>query len=634
MARVPDSYVPRIDAQPMQATQVRGDGQVWQPPDMATERIQQFGQMMSQSGGMLMRVGEAIQNRRDDTMVMQNDARLGEAKLKLTDGYRRTVGVAAEESFESTLKAFDEEARKTASTLENDTQRQLFAMRADRHRLDLMSDVMAHRERQSIAAKVGAAEALMAQRGQEYIVAVESKDSARAAQAKALAIDTMSKQWQELRGWKRDTGPEWEAYKKANLTKLHAGAAERLIAIGNPDASAAYVTAMPESEVDPDVRTRLLEHANKQIDQTKGLEAAQAMVAAELSSLQRTTANLPAAAAHEGYKQAVARMPSDLETQIDDAVKKGALTPRGAEVAREAVKAASKMERERIASMEVNAVGAAKAMLRDAANKNDYRTPQEVLPRDVQVALEQVNKMVEVDEWWGNGNSIVVDREKVVKVREILADPNQLLEITPRELDSEYGNIPPMLRAELRAKWRRRNQVALDAVDSMFVSAEDLTNQFVSQVYSDAYVSPEMRRSVEERLQLYVTEAARSGATVPITPAQKKELFTQLLSDTVFIDQLAWDSTSLSLMVNEDQKPSVYVQPRDFVNEDGSKKLFYPYKDMSPQARQMAIDAFLGKQRSGARGGRSARMPSEVEIAEQYIELQRMNNPNYGKTKK
>lgn len=221
----------------------------------------------------------------------------------------------------------------------------------------------------------------------------------------------------------------------------------------------------------------------------------------------------------------------------------------------------------------------------------------------------------------------------------MLSDPNKLLAITPPEIDSEYGgSIPPMLRAELVAKWRRRNEVALDAVDSMFVKAEDLTNEFVGQVYAGSAVSPEMKRRVEERLQAYVTEAAKSGATVPTTPAQKKELFAQMLRDVVFVDTALWDSATQSFMLTDEQRRNVYVQPSGFLNEDGSQKLFYPYRDMSQETRQSIIDSFVQEQRdrgaSSVMSGRSARMPSQVEIAERYIQMQRAINPNYGKAQK
>lgn len=641
MARIPDSYVPRVDAQPMQATQARGDGQVWQPPDMATERIQQLGQTLSQSGGMLMRVGEAIQNRRDDTMVMQNDARIGEVKLKLTDGYRRTVGVAAEAEFESTLKSFDEEARKTASTLENDTQRQLFAVRADRHRLDLMGDAMMHRERQSIAAKVGAAEALAAQRGQEYVAAVESMDPTRAAESKALAVDTLSKQWQTLRGEGSNAGPEWEAYKRASLSKLHAAAVNRLIAVGQPDAALSYLQGTPSNEFEDEARTNLLEWGTKFSHQNSGVEFARQEMAGALEAVQKESRDAGAtpAVAHARYKQALIDIENVVSAQAAKAVEKKTLPSGAAEPARDAAKAAAKMERERIAAMEVGTVEAAKTMMHEARRAGNLGSPQQVLAPELVGRLEQVGKLVEVNDWWANSHSIVVDPEKVLRVREILADPNKLLAIVPSEIDSEYGNsIPPMLRAELVAKWRRRNEVALDAVDSMFVKAEDLTNEFVSKVYGGSAVSPEMKRRVEERLQTYVTEAAKSGATVPTTPAQKKELFAQLISDTVFVDDAFFDSTLQSFMTTEEQRRNAYVQPSGFLNEDGSQKLFYPYRDMSEPTRQAIIESFVQAQRgSGAMSplsGRNARMPSETEIAERYIQMQRAANPNYGKAKK
>jgi hypothetical protein len=639
MARIPDSYVPRVDAQPMQATQVRGDGQVWQPPDMATERIQQLGQTLSQSGGMLMRVGEAIQSRRDDTMVMRNDARLGEAKLKITDGYRRTVGVAAEEQFESTLKSFDEEARKTASTLENDTQRQLFAMRADSHRLDLMSDAMTHRERQSIAAKVGAAEALAAQRGQEYVVAVESMDAKRAATAKLTAVDTLSKQWTTLRGDGSNKGPEWEAYKRANLSKLHAAAVNRLIAIDQPDAALSYLKGIPSDELEDAERTDLLEWGTKRSNQNSGVEFARQAMDSELEAVQKESRDGGAspAVAHARYKQALLDVENVVSAQAAEAVDEKTLPSGAAEHAREAAKTAAKMERERVAALEVGAVDAAKTMLYEARRAGNYGSPQQVLSPELVGRLEQVGKLVEVNEWWGNGHSIVVNPEKVLQVREILADPNKLLAIVPSEIDSEYGgSIPPMLRAELVAKWRRRNEVALDAVDTMFVKAEDLTNEFVSQVYGGSVVSPEMKRLVEERLQAYVTEAAKSGATVPTTTAQKKELFAQLIRDVVFVDDAFWDSTPRSFMMTEEQRRNSYVQPSGYFNEDGSKKLFY-FRDISGDTRQAIIDSFVQEQRGrGAQypvAGRNARMPSETEIAERYIQMQRMVNPNYGKAK-
>lgn len=638
MARIPDSYVPRVDAQPMQATQVRGDGQVWQPPDMATERIQQLGQTLSQSGGMLMRVGEAIQSRRDDTMVMQNDARLGEAKLKITDGYRRTVGVAAEEQFESTLKSFDEEARKTASTLENDTQRQLFAMRADRHRLDLMGDAMSHRERQSVAAKAGAAEALAAQRGREYVAAVESMDPKRAAESKILAVDTLSKQWTTLYGEGRNTGPEWEAYKRANLSKLHAAAVNRLIAIGQPDAALSYLQGTPVDELEDAARTDLLEWGTKRSNQNSGVEFARQVMAAELDAVQAESraAGVSPAVAHARYKQALLDVENVVSAQ---AAKDYETLPSGAaEHAREAAKTAARMERERVAALEVGAVEAAKTMLHEARRAGNYGSPQQVLSPELVGTLEQVGKLVEVNEWWENGHSIVVSPEKVLQVREILADPNKLLSIVPSEIDSQYGgSIPPMLRAELVAKWRRRNDVALDAVDTMFVKAEDLTNEFVSQVYGGSAVTPEMKRLVEERLQAYVTEAAKSGATVPTTPAQKKELFAQLIRDVVFVDDAFWDSTPRSFMMTEEQRRNSYVQPSGYLNEDGSQKLFY-FRDISGETRQAIIESFVQEQRGrGSQyplAGRNARMPSETEIAERYIQMQRSVNPNYGKANK
>lgn len=641
MARIPDMMVPRVDAQPMQITPVRGDAQAWQAPDVTTPIIRRTGEALSQFGGSMMRVGEMIQSRRDDTAVMKGDAQLGEQQLNIIYGYKNQIGEAAERGYEPVLKQFDEQRRKIESGLENDTQRTLFGARADRRRLDLMHDALNHRVAQSKVAKVGAAEASAKQFANDYVYSVEqgltqqqdpqgqpqdpmATPAARAMAAKAQALNAIKHQWAEMRGT-YPQGPDYQAYEKASLGALHGMAVDRLMALQKYDEAIGYVDGIPDGEIDEDPRTKMLAQVSAARDRRDGVSAAKALSEAyQRSMVSGTDDERNQAATFIGIGQQVdSAAPPEVRFQQRQAQREAAaawmarsivdradMTPGAKKVALDAVEGSVKQAEEAIAAYGNQLVEAAKASI---LNSPPELTARAILTDSDKQMLRNVNRLEEVLAWAESSKRTVGDPQKGAEAA-ALTNEDLMRYAGPSELARDYASyLPPNEYAKLLVRWRSASGEALSDVDKYFLREDQELKDAAKRIWSEPDKDQiyQFARAAQERLEV---EAAVLGKGKPDS-ARREAIYAAVARDMVFKDSFMRDSRKPFAELSSDERSSAYVE----VQRGKDTTLVYTasledvagQRDILPAVRK-DIRMLLTKQ--------LGRAPSEQEIAEWYID--------------
>lgn len=650
MARIPDMIVPRVDTQPMQITPLRDEARAWQAPDVTTPIIRRTGEALSSAGAAMMRIGEVIQNRRDDTAVMKSDALLGEDQLNIIYGYKNQIGEAAEAGYEPTLKQFDERRRKIEAGLENATQRTLFGARADRRRLDLMNDAMAHRAAQSKVAKVGAAEASAKQFANDYVYAVEqgvtqppdpqgqpqdpvATPAARAMSAKAQAINAIKHQWAEMRGT-YPQGPDYQAYEKASLGALHGMAVDRLMALQKYDEAIGYVDAIPAGEIDEEPRTKMLAQVAAKRDQRDGLAVANeygaayvnAMIASPDATGNEAARNIglgkmvdPSAPPEVRFRQrqeqreaAAAWMMSQLNQRQD-------LSAGAKRAAYDALEGTVKQAEERIAAYGNNLVESVKAKILNA-DPTLTATSKTVLTDDDREALRAINRLEEVLTWAGSNKRTVEDPAAAVAANALTNE--ELMDYAgPEELAKDWAKqLSPSSYQSLMRRYKEASGAALTEVDQFFLRQEKEIAEAAKRIWLNPSKEQlwEFTKAAQERLDV---EAKELGKGKP-DKARRQEIYDAVASEVVWMPGMLWGENKYSpLNLTSQERAKAYVP---VITPSGSTERVYTRAqedlpdrlDVTPAMREEAIKSIMRgyKDKPGTR-----RMPSEQEIAEWFI---------------
>lgn len=641
MARIPDMIVPRVDAQPMQVTPMRGEAQAWQAPDVTTPIIRRTGEAMSSAGAAMMRIGEVIQNRRDDTVVMKSDALLGEDQLNIIYGYKNQIGEAADAGYEPTLKQFDERRRKIETGLENDTQRTLFGARADRRRLDLMHDALSHRAAQSKVAKAGAAEASAKQFANDYVYAVEqgveqpgpwadgyvyggADPVSRAMAAKAQAINAIRRQWTEIRN-AEPQGPDYQAYEKASLGALHGMAIDRLMALQKYDEAIGYVDAIPAGEIDEDPRTKMLAQVSGARDRRDGVAAAKtlsegyqrAMVSGTDDERNQAAAFIgigqqvdPAAPPEVRFQQRQAQREAAAAWMARSIADRTDMTPGAKKVALDAVEGSVKQAEEAIAAYGNQLVEAAKASI---LNSPPELTARAILTESDKQMLRNVNRLEEVLAWAESSKRTVGDPQKGAEAA-ALTNEDLMRYAGPAELAKDYASyLPPNEYAKLLVRWRNASGEALSDVDKYFLREDEELKAAAKRIWSEPDKDQiyQFAKAAQERLEI---EAAVLGKGKPDS-ARREAIYAAVARDMVFYDDYVFDHGTRMADLKEGDRGSAYVK----VQRGKDTTLVYTsssedvagQRDILPAVRK-DIRTLLTK--------KLGRSPSEQEIAEWYID--------------
>lgn len=642
MARIPDMMVPRVDAQPMQITPVRGEAQAWQAPDVTTPIIRRTGEALSSAGAAMMRIGEVVQNRRDDTAVMKSDALLGEDQLNIIYGYKNQIGEAAEAGYEPTLKQFDERRRKIEAGLENDTQRTLFGARADRRRLDLMNDAMAHRVAQSKVAKVGAAEASAKQFANDYVYAVEqgvtqqpdpqgqpqdpvATPAARAMSAKAQAINAIKHQWAEIRGT-YPQGPDYQAYEKASLGALHGMAVDRLMALQKYDEAIGYVDAIPAGEMDEEPRTKLLAQVGGARDRRDGVAAAKAFSEAyQRAMVSGTDDERNQAAEFIGIGQQVdPAAPPEVRFQQRQAQREAAaawmarsiadrtdMTPGAKKVALDAVEGSVKQAEEAIAAYGNQLVEAAKAKI---ANSTLPLPASSILSEDEQQVLRNLNRFKEVEAWSVSPNRNVGDPQKGAEAAALTTE-DLVRHAGPEDLAKSYASyLTPDEYATLLVRWHHARGDALSDVDKYFLRQDDELKAAARRVWESPSNDQiyQFAKAAQERLEI---EAAVLGKGKPDS-ARREAIYAAVARDMVFKDRpFMRDSRKPFAELSEGERSRAYVE----VQRGKDTTLVYTASAEDVAGQRDILPAVRNEFRT-LLTKKLGRAPSEQEIAEWYID--------------
>jgi hypothetical protein len=148
MPTVPTTFVPQV------APQAPGDIGQFQAPgvqaaeNLAGPQLARFGQAMTGAGNAAFRLGSAIQDGIDDATTKQADVMGTTAMQRVADRFLGTVGQQSERDFEAAMGELSQAGSAAMGTLQNDTQRAMFAPILARNMGMFQSRMQQHRNGQ------------------------------------------------------------------------------------------------------------------------------------------------------------------------------------------------------------------------------------------------------------------------------------------------------------------------------------------------------------------------------------------------------------------------------------------------------------------------------------------------------
>jgi len=211
-------------------------------PRLSDNGLGALAQGVSQAVDVLGEVQMKMQRERDTTRTWEASVLLADALRKQEAEWRERRGTAAFGLQDDAVKWWESEPARIAASLENETQRTLFAREVARMRNSSLDALASYEARERFTARNQAADAAIAS---QISFAAQNFDSPSAVSAARDDILEKIAVQAYLNGWDKNVV---EAKKREALTNLHKQVLENMVDV-NPEAAQKYLDAV-KGEID------------------------------------------------------------------------------------------------------------------------------------------------------------------------------------------------------------------------------------------------------------------------------------------------------------------------------------------------------------------------------------------------
>lgn len=543
MPTVPTTFVPQVAPQaPGEIGQFQAPG-VQPMENLAGPQVARFGQAMTAAGNAAFRLGSAIQDGIDDATTKQADVMAVRGMQQVADRFLSTLGQQSEKEFSASMGQLSQAGAAAMDTLQNDTQRAMFAPILARNMAMYQSRMSQHRNGQVRVWNTNEAVARSEVNADNAIFAYQQKDEVdangrpvgmiRYAAYADTAVDEARKAG-ELMGYAPDSAQMKQLEQKVN-DRIASGVVQSLVSQGKFAEAQEFLDAQGTVDsLDPKARQVL----GNTVEVKR-----QGAVINELTESIRETGVLNAKSDPATYGQEAgegAEPPATLREALEKAENIEDTEVRKAVQAQLRVQYA---QDDALITQEYRAI---------LANRDDWMA----VPGNSAADFPQLDRLTPADRQ--RTYAMQLQKDDDVTMAEVTINPSLLTD--PKYMDGLASKVSPATLASLRKLAAQPDKILAATVDAGEINRQ--LYDFGMDKYADPGTDAKASRAAlifRQNVEMEI-DAAQRAAGRALRPEEKRDIIKRSIIDQAYV-AITWGrdrQMPVSMMTQEELGKAYY----------------------------------------------------------------------------